>query len=90
MGIFSKILIDKHCPNCKREIREWQSKGMWLKYKKHNFFIAEGDSLELDKNMSGEMHTSCEKHFGGCGKWIECKIEKGRVIETIVKETYDG
>ena len=85
MGMFGIIKIDMPCPNCGKKV-EWQTKGLWLKYKSYEFFI--GDyNVELDENMSGEMHTFCMKEIGGCGKFIDCDIVNGKIKNTKIRQS---
>mgnify|MGYP001607779989 FL=1 len=86
MGLFATIAGKDTCPKCGSRA-DWQSKGLWLKYKKMDIWIGEYNNVELDENMNGYVVAFC---FGrpsvtshkGCGARTYYKIVKGKLIES--------
>lgn len=74
MWLFNVVNIDKKCPKC-GSIVEWQSKNLVVDgiYPVQNFLGV----FELNKRISGEAHTLCDK----CQSWIEVLIVEGKIID---------
>ena len=64
--------MGKDCPNC-GAIVEWQSRGIVLDgiYPIENVL----EKFELNKRISGEVYTSCDK----CDFWSEVVIKDGKL-----------
>jgi len=70
--MYNIIDIGRNCPNCGAKV-EWQSKELMID---DIYPVMETlANYKLDKRMSGEVHTSCDK----CGVWLEVRFSKGKL-----------
>ncbi len=72
MGLFNTVDLKVDCPNCGEKV-EWQTKGLVLDgiYPIENVM----ERFELNKRISGEVHTLCDK----CKFWSEVVIKNGKL-----------
>lgn len=79
MGMYNIIDLEKNCPNCSTKV-EWQTKDLVIDDIYPVASVLE--TYELNKRMSGEVHTLCSK----CKTWSEARIKNGKLYNLRTKK----